>query len=215
MRRSFWLRVTSAMLVAAVLLVGLAGCKSDAQKASDAVSDLLASYVVPVPDEDGKMPEDSPWPASDFGDAATMEALAPYGVSVDEWHEHCFKNFSYEVGEASVDGDSATVSVTVTNASLSAAVEAAGADFDAFAAGSEAQDTYKQGGKAAFFSKLVGYVYAHLDANESPVTTAVDVTCTKDDEGNWVPQVAGSEAFFSALYGGSDVISGLGAADGE
>ena len=213
MRRSSRLWVVLAAAVAAVVLVvGLSGCKSDAQKASDAVSDVLASYVVPVPDEDGKMPEDPAWPAADFGDAATMEALAPYGVSADEWHEHCFKNFSYEMGEATVDGDTATVSVTVTNTSLAVAVEAAGSDFDAFSKGSDAQDTYKQGGKAALFSKLVSYVYQHLDANESPATTTVDVTCTKDDEGNWVPQVSGNEALFSALYGGSDVVAGLGAA---
>ena len=213
MRRSSRLWVVLAAAMAAVaLVVGLSGCKSDTQKAAEAVSSLMEGYVVPVADENGKMPEDPAWPADDFGDAATMEALAPYGVSADEWHEHCFKNFSYEVGEATAEGDSATVSVTVTNTSLAAAVEAAGADFAAFTQGSDAEDSYKQGGKAALFSKLVSYVYAHLDANESPTTTTVDVTCTKDSEGNWVPQVSGNEAFFSALYGGSNVVSGLAAA---
>ena len=203
-------------LVAAVVIVAALGAafalgvfRSDAERATDAVSELLASYVVPVADEEGVEPEDSAWPAADFGDAATMELLQKYGVSADEWHRHCFANFSYEVGEASVEGDAGSVSVTVTNASLTSAVNAAGADFTSFSATQESQDTYAQGGKSALFAYLVQRVYAHLDANESPVTTTVDVPCAKGEDGSWAAQVSGNEAFFSALYGGSNVISGL------
>ena len=73
----------------------------------------------------------------------------------------------------------------------------------------DAESAYAQGGRAALFSHLVDSVYAHLDANESPVTTTVQVSCVRDNEGAWIPQVAGDAAFFSALYGGSDVLSGL------
>lgn len=211
MSKGFRWRALAVTLLAVVALVGLSACKSDTDKVTEAVSGLLESYVVPVANEDGEMPEDPAWPASDFGDADTMAVLEGYGVNADEWHEHCFKNFGYEIGEVSVDGDTATASVTVTNASLSAAVEAAGADFATFAQSADSQETYRQGGKTALFEQLVSYVYAHLDANESPVVTTLTITCTKDDEGNWAPQID-REPFFSALYGGSDIVAGLAAA---
>lgn len=209
-------------LAAAIVIGVLCGAfalgvfRSDAERATDAVTELMESYVVPMADEDGKEPEDAAWPAADYGDAATMEALQKYGVNADDWHRHCFGHFSYQVGEASVADGSGTVSVTVTNASLAAALEAAGTDFKSFSATQEAEDAYAQGGKAGLFSNLVQRVYDHLDADENLVTTTIDVPCAKADDGSWEPQVAGSESFFSALYGGSNVIAGLApAAEGD
>ena len=204
----------AAVVVVAALAAAFAlgAFRSDADRARDVATELLESYVVPEPDEDGNESGDGGWPAADFGDAATMEALVRYGVDADAWHRHCFGNFSFEVGEASTDGDSASVSLTVTNASLSSAVSAAGADFAAYAETSEAQDAYAAGGRAALFSYLVERVYAHLDANESPVTTTVSLPLTRGDDGGWVPSVSGNAEFFSALYGGSDVIAGLSSA---
>lgn len=209
-----------AAVVVGIVVVGLAiACslgafRSDAERATDAVTELMGSYVVPSGDDDGGAGGGA-WPASDYGDAATMEVLARYGVDADEWHRHCLGHLSFEVGEASVEDGAGTVSVTVSNASLAAALEAAGADFTAFSATQEAEDTYAQGGKAGLFANLVQRVYDHLDADESPVTTTVDVPCARGEDGTWEPQVAGNEAFFSALYGGSDVIAGLGAAAGD
>lgn len=210
MTRRHFLR--GLLACACALAVGLCcgACASDESQAKDVVTALMEAYVVPVPDEEGKEPEDSAWPAEDFGDAATMEVLEGYDVSADEWRRHCLKNLSYEVGDATVDGDAATVSVTVTNASLSSAVAAAGADFATYAQTQEAEDAYAQGGRAALFNYLVDRLYAHLDANEAPVTTTVEVMLAKGDDG-WVADVAGNEAFFSALYGGSNVVAGLGA----
>lgn len=204
--------VLVALIAAGVYIAASLGAfRSDAERARDAVAELMASYVVPATDEEGEEPEDAAWPAADYGDAATMETLARFGVDADEWRCHCLKNLTYEVGEAQVDSaaGAATVGVTITNASLSTAVTAAGSDFSAFSQTADAEAAYAQGGRAALFSHLVDSLYAHLDANEVPVTTTVQVSCTRDDEGAWTPQVAGDAAFFSALYGGSDVISGL------
>lgn len=207
--------VVAAVAVVAVALgvaFALGAFRSDEDRAREAVDDLMASYVVPEADEDGEEPEDGAWPADDFGDADTMGVLMAYGVDPEEWHRHCMANLSYQVGDVTAEGDSATASVTMTNASLSAAIDAAGADLTAYAQTQEAEDVYAQGGRAALFSHLVDSLYAHLDANESPVTSTVSVSLSKGDDGTWTPQVAGDEAFFSALYGGSDVIAGLAAA---
>ena len=207
--------IFAVVLVAVAVAIAstLGAFRSDAERARDAVTELMASYVVPVPNEEGEEPEDAAWPADDYGDAATMEALGRFGVDADEWRRHCLGNLTYEVGEAQADSaaGTATVDVTLTNASLSSAVSSAGSDFSAFSQTADAEAAYAQGGRAALFSHLVDSVYAHLDANESPVTTTVQVSCVRDDEGAWIPQVAGDAAFFSALYGGSDVLSGLAA----
>ena len=213
-RRIVLIGVGAAVVIAAVLgvMAALGVFRSDADRARDAVTELMESYVVPVPDDEGNVPEDAAWPAADYGDAATMEKLEGYGVDADEWRRHCLRNLSFEVGEASVEDGSGTVGVTITNTSLASALEAAGADFSSFSATQEAEDAYAQGGRAALFEDLVERVYQHLDANESPVTTTVDVPCSRGEDGTWSAQIGGNEAFFSALYGGSNVIVGLGAA---
>ena len=112
----------AALVVAGVCVAASLGAfKSDEERARDAVAELMASYVVPAPNEEGEEPEDAAWPADDYGDAATMEALGRFGVDADEWRRHCLGNLTYEVGEAQVDSaaGTATVGVTLTNASLS------------------------------------------------------------------------------------------------
>lgn len=210
LRRDF-LRLMAVGALALCVGFGTSGCKSDSDQVKETVTSLLESYVVPVPNEDGEEPEDAAWPAENYGDAATMEALQKYGVSPEDWHRHCFAHFSFEVGDAEVDSSSGTasVAVSVTNASLAVAVDAAGKDFSEYSKTQEAEDAYASGGKAALFDHLVELVYSQLDSSEDLVTTSVTVSCTKDEEGNWVANIAEDKAFFAALYGGSDVISGL------
>ena len=212
------LLVFAVVALLAVLFAGafaLGAFKSDAERAQEAVEALMEGYIVPVEEDElaeGEEAPESSWPADDYGDASTADALSRYGVDVDAWRTHCLEHLAYEVGEASVDGESATVSVTMTNASLSSAVEAGASDFVAFSQTQEYEDTYASGGKSALFTKLVDFVYAHLDANEAPVTTTVSVRCEKGD-GGWGAAVTGDTAFFSALYGSSNVIDGLAVAE--
>ena len=202
----------AAVVVVLAAAFALGAFKSDAERARESVEALMEGYVVPHSDDGGGEPDDEAWRAADFGDAATMGVLSTYGVDADAWRRHCLGNLTFELGDARAEDGVATVSLTVTNASLSAAVEAAGADFEAFSATQEAEDLYAQGGRPALFARLVDGVYEHLDAHESPVTSTVEVTCRREDDGSWAPEVAGDEAFFSALYGGSDVVSGLASA---
>lgn len=197
-----------ALALCAFALVGMVGCKSDKDKVTDLVTRTMESYVVKSADDSKADAKDAVEPT--YGDDATITQLTAYGVHDYEYHEHCFRNYSYEVGEATVDGDSATVAVTVTNQSLSAAADAAASDYTAWAETDEAQEAYGTSGRQALLDKLVELLYARLDANETPVTTSVNVTLSKDGDGNW--SVNGTPDFFSALYGGSNVIDGLAAA---
>lgn len=204
-RRTF-LRLSAGAVAALAMPAGLSGCASEGARAAEAVKALLTSYVVPAEEGAEDAPE-STWPASDYGDAETMERLETYGVDPDEWHRHCLAHFSFEVGEGTVDEETgeASVAANLTNACLASALEGAGQDYAAYSETQEAEDAYATGGKAALFGQLVSYVYARLDADESPVTTTVQVRCAKGDDGSWAPRVADDEAFFSALYGGTSV----------
>ena len=56
----------AALVVAGVCVVASLGAfKSDEERARDAVAELMASYVVPVPTEEGEEPEGAAWPADD------------------------------------------------------------------------------------------------------------------------------------------------------
>lgn len=195
-----------ALTLCIATLLGIAACKSDKDKVTDLVTRTMESYVVAADDAEPKK-DDKDAVEPTYGDDATITQLTAYGVRDYEYHEHCFKNFSFEVGEATVDGDSATVAVTVTNQSLSAAADAAASDYEAWAETDEAQQAYADSGRQGLLDKLVEFLYARLDANETPVTTSVNVTLSKDGDGNW--SVNGTSDFFSALYGGSNVIDGL------
>lgn len=195
-----------ALTLCIATLLGIAACKSDKDKVTDLVTRTMESYVVTADDAEPKK-DDKDAVEPTYGDDATITQLTAYGVRDYEYHEHCFKNFSFEVGEATVDGDSATVVVTMTNQSLSAAADAAASDYDAWAETDEAQQAYADSGRQGLLDKLIEFLYARLDANETPVTTNVNVTLSKDGDGNW--SVNGTSDFFSALYGGSNVIDGL------
>lgn len=195
-----------ALTLCIATLLGIAACKSDKDKVTDLVTRTMESYVVAADDAEPKK-DDKDAVEPTYGDDATITQLTAYGVCDYEYHEHCFKNYSFEVGEATVDGDSATVAVAVTNQSLSAAADAAASDYTAWAETDESQQAYADSGRQGLLNKLIEFLYARLDANETPVTTNVNVTLSKDGDGNW--SVNGTSDFFSALYGGSNVIDGL------
>lgn len=195
-----------ALTLCIATLLGIAACKSDKDKVTDLVTRTMESYVVAADDAEPKK-DDKDAVEPTYGDDATVTQLTAYGVRDYEYHEHCFKNYSFEVGEATVDGDSATVAVAVTNQSLSAAADAAASDYETWAETDESQQAYADSGRQGLLDKLIEFLYARLDANETPVTTNVSVSLSKDGDGNW--SVNGTSDFFSALYGGSNVIDGL------
>ena len=168
-------------VVAVVALLGTLGCKSEADGVKDIVSKQLDAYTAFALGEEPK--EGEPQPV--FDDDDTAQVLSGYGIDVDEYHRHLYKNFSYKIDDATVDGDSATVSVDVTNASLDAALSAASADYSAWQETDEAQSAYADMGHQALLEELMQFLYQHLDANESPETTTVDIHLSKADNGAW------------------------------
>lgn len=191
-----------SLILAAVLCAALCGCTNDAEKATQAVTDVMQSYVIVEEGEEGDKAPEEELPAPVYGDDATMQRLAEYGVDAAEYHKHCFARYSFEVGDAEVaeDGKSAQVSVTITNVDLAAASDAAASDYATYNESEDAAAAYNENGRPPLFDKLVEFLYSHLD-NDALVSTTVTLAATKDDEGNWSFDPTNNAEFFSALYG--------------
>lgn len=200
------------LCLAAVIGVFMCGCESEVSKATRALEPHLEAYVA----RPGDKTDLSDTPAPDYGDAETEGILSAYGVDVDELHRLCFARFSYGIGDVHVhdDGKSADVSISISNVSLAAAADAAAADYKTFASSEEAQAAYAKNGRVALLDRLFDYLFQHLREDELVTSSAV-VTLTKGDDGAWVFDSAGNEAYFNALYGGSNVIGGFADSLGE
>lgn len=192
-------------VVAVVLSLGLCACKSDAEKVEDAVRPTLESYVRQS-DED----KDEDAPAPDYGDSETASVLEAYGLDVDRLHELCFARYGFEVGEAKVsdDGAMATVDVSITNVSLAGAARNAANDYAEYQNSDEALSAYAENGHKALLQHLFELLFTHLQSDET-VTTVVTLSLTKNEDGEWAFDKSNNDAFYNALYGGSNVLGGL------
>ena len=192
-------------VVAVVLSLGLCACKSDAEKVEDAVRPTLESYVQQS-DED----KDEDAPAPDYGDSETASVLEAYGLDVDRLHELCFARYGFEVGEAKVsdDGAMATVDVSITNVSLAGAAKNAANDYAEYQNSDEALSAYAENGHKALLQHLFELLFTHLQSDET-VTTVVTLSLTKNEDGEWAFDRSENDAFYNALYGGSNVLGGL------
>lgn len=200
------------LCLAAAIGVFMCGCESEASKVARALEPHLEAYVARAEDK----AYSSEMPAPEYGDAETEGILLAYGVDVDELHKLCFARYSYNIGDVRVkdDGKTADVSISVSNVSLAHAADAAASDYKAFASSEEAQSAYAKNGRVALLDKLFDYLFQHLRDDELVTSNAV-VTLTKGDDGAWIFDPAGNEAFFNALYGGSNVVGGLAETTGE
>lgn len=195
-----------SVVLAVCVAAGVAGCKPESEKASEALESTLQSYLA----DKSEIKDAESLPSPDYGDDETASILSAYQVDVDELHRRCFARYSFSIKDVKVsdDGGSATANVSITNVSLAAAAKNAASDYDSFAQTDEAQKAYASNGHTALLGKLFEFLYAHLESDEL-VTTDVELSLTKADDGSWTFDSNGNKAFYSALYGGSDVIDGL------
>ncbi len=198
---------TLSLFLAALMVLCTSGCEAEADAAAGALRPALESYAAWEGDgaDDGKALAEP-----DYGDSATLDILEAYGVDTDALHRHCFARYSFEIGDAHVNDEQneAQVKVSITNVSLAAAADAAASDYASYAESEEAQQAYADNGHKALLQHLFELLYKHLDEDEL-VTTEVELTVKKGDDDSWSFSPEGDEAFFAALYGGSNVVGGL------
>lgn len=182
-----------ACLVCVLLLAGCGGNSGDELAVRDVVTSTLEAYEA----------DDVASGAQDLLGETTRSELAEYGIDADEYLSRCLANYSFEVGDVTVDGDTATVEVSVTNLDLDAAMSAATSRFEAYVDTDEAETTYEEGGERELMVKLFDYLFEAMESSADLVTNTVEVTCAKDEAGVWACSLGDNPALVKAILGQS------------
>ena len=159
----------------------LSGCGRDVSGAKKAVESYLDTLSSP---DDAK---------ELLGDSA--ETLDSLGITAEDFFAAFFAGFSYEVGEAVGDGDSATVPVTISSRALS----------DVFSAMGDAYTdlSLENPNHSAEESELYGIAGQAMNkalAQTQPKQSQADVACSYD-KGTWSVSDDGKQAVLSILLG--------------
>lgn len=128
------------------------------------------------------------------------DKLTAAGVDPVSLYRALVAHFSYEDAEATVDGETGSVSLKATNADLSAVLASWQTDYLQWAQsdeGSKADDN-------AVAAKAYGLLIEKLQADDVKTTTAdVTIAMAKDAEAGWQPTDASQVA--RAIFAGQDV----------
>lgn len=129
---------------------------------------------------------DSDTAAEQFAEGLESSAgdeLDQLGISEDEFTEAYLEGFSYEIGDISVDGDTATVKLTLTIKSMGDIMTTFQSEFTDWAYGLDAStaqsmtedDLYKQGGQ----------MLLDVTKKTAPVENTYDVVYKRNSDGDW------------------------------
>ena len=134
-----------------------------------------------------------------FADTEILQGSA-FANEEDMMLDAMFARFSYKIGESKIDGDTATVAVTMTMVDM-------GEAFSAYmSAAMEHLDEANWDADGSYFAEMI--------KGEDVATTdfSVTVNMEKNADGVWAVAKEGNEALYNALTGGLlDSLSGLGA----
>lgn len=168
MRKNFAPAALAASLLAiAIALFGCSSGPSDADVIRQGVGDELAAI---------KAGDDDLMAAIEEGAGEDLQAL---GLDAREFMGAYLDGFDYSVGDVQVDGDAATVHLTITcrsMADVTADFESAFAD--ALSSAEDVTDT------DALY-QLAGKTLLQCLVDAQPKTVECDVRCQKDADGNW------------------------------
>ncbi len=179
-------------LVAASLTIGLSACaKNDEEQVTADATEVLEAFKNPTQENLKPYFE---------GSGVDMSVFENNGIDVYEFASHAFENFDYSLGEVKVDGGKATVEVTVKNASLEAAMEAATADLES-TIDQYADVIVGENGEQEFMGILFNKIYEKLNDDPQMVETPVTMTYTKMDDA-WHADDASIDQLIEAMFGG-------------
>lgn len=177
------------------LVVGLNGCgKNDEELIRASVSEVMDLFKNPTKENlQGFVNEDE----------VDLSTLEEYDIDIYEFLGHSFKHFDYTINDVTVDGDTATASLTLTNTDLGAVVEETTTEI------TENIDDYAdvlngENGRKEFMKIFFNKIYEKLDASEETVSTDATLQLNKVD-GEWEVDDSSMDAVVSAMYGGLEL----------
>lgn len=165
-----------AMLLAIGAAFAIAGCSaSDEQVIRDGITEQLDMFKNPT--------KENLAPLVEKVDPAKLELFDNYGIDFYEFFEHAFGKFDYNVGDITVDGNTAVADVTVTSINVNSVIadvaDKAKSDKKISA---EIQKIAESGDQAKVMQYVIGLMYDAMDATTDVVTTDMKIKLVK--EGN-------------------------------
>lgn len=185
-----------ACVLALGLVVGLNGCgkKNDEELIRASVSEVMDLFKNPTKENlQGFINEDE----------MDLSTLEEYDIDIYEFLGHSFKHFDYTINDVTVDGDTASANLTLTNTDLGAVVEDVTNDITTNI------DDYSdvlsgENGQKEFMKIFFNKIYEALDASEETVSTDATLRLNKVD-GEWEVDDSSLDAVVSAMYGGLEL----------
>lgn len=177
------------------LVVGLNGCgKNDEELIRASVSEVMDLFKNPTKENlQGFINEDE----------IDLSTLEEYDIDIYEFLGHSFKHFDYTINDVTVDGDTASANLTLTNTDLGAVVKETTTEI------TENIDDYAdvlngENGRKEFMKIFFNKIYEKLDASEETVSTDATLQLNKVD-GEWEVDDSSMDAVVSAMYGGLEL----------
>lgn len=186
------------LLAMVALVLPLAGCgdNRDEEVIRASATALLDTY---------KQPTRESLPELVGSDARrTFDQMELYGVDGYAIAERYFRNFDYTIDDVSINGDTATVSLTMRNINVSRAIEDTTSKYSTDKGKEVMEQLFEQGGDGAVYREVFNDLINHLDATTEIVENKTALTLTKTN-GSWsidekcIPNVVG------AIYGNTSV----------
>ncbi|MBE6470165.1 MAG: hypothetical protein E7000_00435 [Coriobacteriaceae bacterium] len=189
-----------AIVLAAFLAIGaacvLAGCSgtSDEQVIREGLAKELDAFKSPT--------KESLEPYIGEIDSDQMETLESYGIDIYEFIEHAFRGFDYTINDVTVDGDTATADVTISNIDVakvaSSVMDTVSSDKDIAA---KVQKLAEGGDQSEVMKYVFSLMYDAMDAATETVSTDTTIKLTKTNN-QWDIDEDSISDMIAGMYGG-------------
>lgn len=201
-RLSSVLATTAALVLAVVATLCVSGCGQPADAViREGLSRELDAFVSPTVDslkqaivDLGGTEEEAEATTKSFAD------LKAHGIDPDEMLKHLFWGYAYEIGEISVDGDTATAAVTLTSADFPSVVSQFSTYFESDEGKAELQKVYSESGETAMYQAVYAKFYEYIEA-AGTTTTSLTLSLEKRD-GTWQVTDESTNELIGALFVG-------------
>ncbi len=187
-----------AFALAVILPLGLTGCSNDKEVIQKGLTDELEALKNPT-EENLKE-----YLGDELENDANFKELAEYGLDPYEMMGHLFKHFDYKIGDITVNGDTATAKVTVTNVKLDEIMANLETSYMNSKSQEEIAEIYSNGGREALYKDLFKKLYEDLDKSTDTKDTELTLSLTKKDN-EWSVDDSSEDELVSAAFGGANL----------
>lgn len=178
----------AAILMACILLAFSAGALASCGKSADAIiKDDITRQFDSVKKMDGDF-------ANSLVSAFSTKSFEVYGIDPATFAQSYFQGFDYSIGEIKVDGDTATVQVTLTCKSYAAIKDAIGAA----TAELNGSDEFASLPHDEQYERIGQIVMTALESATPVETKPISIKYVKKDS-SWLPSDSTAQAIAKAL----------------